>query len=417
MNPARATRSILPQTTLRRFLVILTVTCAFSWLLCSCEEQKPSYEGYGYLIIGPEAVLPSVAAFGDHKESLGLLVDVVSLESILGSTPGVDDPEKIRNYLKGYADLTPQREFVLLVGSMDTVPMRTAYPDPLDHEWRDVPTDFYYEELTGDWDSDGDGYYGEYGQDMSQGTDDYGAELFVGRIPWDLPEQIESMLERVMFFEEDETSRMKRAIGAAATISSPCDAAVWLEQAKNIVMVPAGYDTTTLYEDCPSANPDLELTRYNFLGQWEFQEPGLVAWFSHGNPHGSYYGEDPYTFIDVDNIPRDVAPAVCLTSGCTVGAPDEVSLGRVVVREGVCSAFLGSSRSTIYGTNPVPAFTAQFKISSSLISDRRALGEAKIISIEYYAHAETVPDNIDGPSFHQDLFQFMVFGDPSIQLR
>ncbi len=80
-----------------------------------------------------------------------------------------------------------------------------------------------------------------------------------------------------------------------------------------------------------------------------------------------------------------------------------------------CAAFLGSSPGTYCGTNPIPAFTAQFKISS--VSDRRALAEAKIISIEYYADAESVPENIDGRSFHQDLFQFMVFGDPSIQLR
>ncbi len=410
-------RSTRPKGFPGRGLALLAAACACSLLLSACETPKPSYEGYGYLIIGPEAVLPSVTAFADHKQSKGLLVDVISLEGILGSTPGADAPEKIRNYLKGYASSTPQREFVLLVGSMDALPMRMAYPDPMDHEWRDVPTDFYYEELTGEWDADGDGYYGEYGEDMSQESDDYGAELFVGRIPWDPPELIEGTLERVMLFEEDETLRMKRAIGAAATISTPCDAAVWLEQAKNVVMIPAGYDTTTLYEDCPSVNPDFELTRYNFLGQWEFLEPGLVAWFSHGNPHGSYYGEEPYTFIDVDHLPREVAPAVCLTSGCTVGAPDEASLGRVVLREGACAAFLGSSRSTFYGTNPLPAFTAQFKIAGSLISDRRALGEAKILSIEYYADAESVPDNIDGPSFHQDLFQFMVFGDPSIQLR
>lgn len=405
------------QSTFRRPLIALVLTGLCSWLLGACRPPLPSYEGYGYLIIAPEAVLPSVTDFADYKESRGWIVDVVSLEDILSTTPGEDDPEKIRNYLKGYSTLTAQREFVLLVGSMDGVPMRVAYPNPLDHVWSDVPTDFYYEELTGDWDSDGDGFYGEYGEDMTPATEDYHAELYVGRIPWDLPEQIESMLHGMILYGEDTSARMKRALGAAATISTPCDAAAWLEQAKHTVLKPAGYDATTLYEDCPGANPDFELSRTRFLGQWSIEEPGLAAWFSHGNPYGSYYAEDPYTFIDVDNMPENVAPAVCLTSGCTVAAPDEESLGREIVREGACAAFLGSSRITFYGLDPVPAFTAQFKISTSLVSDRRAVAEAKILSIEYYADVEEVPDNIDGPSFHQDLFQFMVFGDPSIQLR
>ena len=217
---------------------------------------------------------------------------------------------------------------------------------------------------------------------MSPETEDYRAELFVGRIPWDAPEQIAAMLDAMILYGEDESPRMKRALGAAATISTPCDAALWLEQAKKAVLIPAGYRTTTLYEDCPAANPDLELSRAHFVGQWNLEEPGLVAWFSHGNPFGSYYEEAPYTFVDVENMPENVGPAVCLTSGCTVGAPDEESLGRRIVQEGACAAFLGSSRITFYGTDPVPAFTAQFKISTSLISNRRAVAEAKITSIQ-----------------------------------
>ena len=143
MLPTRVRRSVSLQAILPRSLLTLVLTCFCSCFLGSCKPPPPSYEGYGYLIIAPEAVMPSVADFADYKESRGLLVDVTPLEAILSTTPGDDDPEKIRNYLKGYATLTPQREFVLLVGSIDTVPMRMAYPDPLDHDWRDVPTDFY----------------------------------------------------------------------------------------------------------------------------------------------------------------------------------------------------------------------------------------------------------------------------------
>jgi hypothetical protein len=393
--------------------VLLILITSLSILVNSCRPGAPSYQGYGYLIIAPESLLPAVDDFANYKEAKGFLVDLMSLQEILTSTPGDDGPEKIRNYLQGYSALTPKREFVLLVGSMDTMPMRIAYPDPNDHF--DVPTDFYYEELTGNWDADGDRFFGEYGEDMSKETEDYSVELYVGRIPWDAFEQIQAILDTIIQYEEDTSPRMNRAIGAAATIETPCDAATWVNLGKLLLMEPAGYESTALYENCPSANPDYELTQYNFLSQWEIQQPGLVTWFSHGNSYGSYYGGD--TFIDVDHLPQGVAPAVGLTSGCTVAAPDVESLGRVLVRDGICASFMGSSRETEWGSNSFPAFNAQFQMAINFIWQRRAISEAKGFSLDYYAMAETVPESITGAFFHKNLFQFMLFGDPSIQLH
>jgi hypothetical protein len=106
-----------------------------------------------------------------------------------------------------------------------------------------------------------------------------------------------------------------------------------------------------------------------------------------------------------------------ITSACTVGAPDTESLGRVLVREGLAAGFLGGSRTTWFGDDPIPAFSAQFKISTSLITERRALASAKAASLAHFVRTERVPDNLPGPLFHQDLFDFIVFGDPSVQLR
>lgn len=402
---------------LHRALLVMSFIGFLTLQLTSCRPPAPSYSGYGYLILAPEEALPFVQDLALYKASQGFLVDQVSLEEILAVTPGDDDAEKVRNYLAGYADSTSEREFVLLVGSMDTVPMRIAYPDPDDHtSSADVPTDFYYEELTGAWDGDGDGFFGEYGDDMSKATNDYVAELFVGRIPWDDPQEIQAICDTIIAYEQDTSQRLQKVIGGAATIAFPCDASLWVEMANTLVIKRAGYQTISMYENCSLLNPDFPLTREHFIGQWEQQQPGFVAWFSHGNPYGSYYGQDPYTFIDVDHIPQGVAPAVGITSGCTVGAPDVVSLGRVLVRDGVCASFLGSSRSTWFGDDPKPAFQSQFEVSNSFVWDRRALSEAKSISIDMFVTLEQVPQNLEGKYFHQDLFQFMIFGDPSIQL-
>jgi hypothetical protein len=37
--------------------------------------------------------------------------------------------------------------------------------------------------------------------------------------------------------------------------------------------------------------------------------------------------------------------------------------------------------------------------------------------VEFYSDNERVPENMLGWYFHQNLFLFMLYGDPSIQLR
>jgi len=403
-----------------KLLPVILFLCVTAAMTPSCRPPAPSYQGFGYLIVAPEALLPVVQDFEDYKASQGFLADRVSLEEVLANSPGADDPEKIRNYLMAYSMLTPAREFVLLVGSMDTMPMRVAYPDPYDHSPASaVPTDFYYEELTSNWDADGDGFLGEYGDDMSKETEDYRPELYVGRIPWDDDSQVRAILETILVYEQELSPRMRRALAAGVTIAETCDTAMVLNLAESFLFAPSGYETITLYEDCPSANPDFPLSRENFLGQWEAQEPGFVLMFSHGSPYGAGSHETSTYFIDVDHIPREVAPAVAVTSGCSVASPDSVdpSLGRVLIRDGVCASFLGASRITWYGTDPFPVLLGAFESATTLITERRALAEAKTRFIELYAEIERVPENLLGPRFHQNLFQQMLYGDPSIQVR
>ncbi|MFC1889835.1 C25 family cysteine peptidase, partial [Thermodesulfobacteriota bacterium] len=326
-------------------------------------------------------------------------------------------PEKLRNHLRAYADLTAGKEFVLLLGSLDTIPMRCAYTASDDHsEYASVHTDYYYEELTAEWDTDGDGFYGEYGDDMSQETEDYGSELHVGRIPWDESTQVQSILDGIIAFEADSSPRMRRVLGAASVILYACDVALWMDLARRLVLKPADYETTILYDRCPDLPSDGPLTMDRFLGSWEAEEPALAVWHSLGSAYRSYGSGGLGAFIDVENLPRNVGPAICLTTGADMAKPYVESLGRVLVRDGACAAFIGSGEGTWVGIDPVPAFNVHFEIVHQLVWWRKALAEAKQACLEYYVEAECVPDNLAGRYFHQNLFQFMTYGDPSIQL-
>jgi hypothetical protein len=222
----------------------------------------------------------------------------------------------------------------------------------------------------------------------------------------------------MMRYEEDRSPRIRKALLAAAPLFTPCDTAIPMELANELLLVPSGYSTTTLYDDCPLASPDFELTREAFLGQWEALNPGLAFLFSHGSSYAVWYNDFSDSYMDVVHLPQQVEPAVVVTVGCHNGAPDSVdpSLGRVLFREGVGAAFLGSSRESWRGTSLLPIFLGMAKAADTLISRGRCLAEAKAGFVESYAKYETAPDNIPGAYFHQNLFIFIIYGDPSIQI-
>ena len=350
--------------------------------------------------------MADIENFAKYKGTRGFLVKTVSLEEILMTTSGTDDPEKIRNFLIEYVQQVPESKFVLLVGSPKTMPMRIVYPDPNNHNVT-VPTDFYYEDLTGNWDRDGDGFLGEYGDDMSQQTEDYCAELFVGRIPWDESEHIKAICNTNVMYEQDVSARMKRALGAGQDLGlgNTCDGPLLMNLVKNLFLEPSGYDTTVLSDNCAMLTPDYALTSENFVEQWEKNEPGFVVWISHGVSEGT-------TFLNVDNIPRGVAPALAVSVSCSVANPDILSLGRILVRDGVCAAFLGTGRNDLF--DMIPILSSGFEAATSLIWKHHTLVEAKIDFIEHYAQKRM---NIPGWIFHQNLFLFMLYGDPATRLH
>ncbi len=134
-----------------------------------------------YLIITSGEIAPGFYPFLVWKNQKGLPTDMVLIEDILASTAGIDPAEQLRNYLiQAYSEGV---QYVLLGGSDDVVPIRYLYPGNVsnNHPELDVQhiSDLYFADLTGDWDADGDGVWGESYQDQP----DIYPELYVGRVP------------------------------------------------------------------------------------------------------------------------------------------------------------------------------------------------------------------------------------------
>ena len=137
-------------------------------MLNSTEKKK------GYCVITTNAIAQGCSAievFLQHKMRIGFNTYLIT-EDNYGSYLG-DRAAQIRRWLvDNYIPLN--LKYVLLIGDphplTGDMPMRITrprcadtgtiqYADP-DYD-RDIPSDFYYADLTGNWDKDGDGSYGE----------------------------------------------------------------------------------------------------------------------------------------------------------------------------------------------------------------------------------------------------------------
>jgi hypothetical protein len=132
---------------------------------------------YDYVIITTNDILANsdrLEGFIRLKERFGYSVLVVTETEFNGLTgpPPNGRAEKIRQWLiNNYVSLGI--DYVLLIGNPDPdnpinasdsvgdIPMKMCWPRIHEHSYRDYPTDHFYADLTGNWNLDGDAFYGE----------------------------------------------------------------------------------------------------------------------------------------------------------------------------------------------------------------------------------------------------------------
>jgi hypothetical protein len=292
-------------------------------------EPRPRSESWDYVIVTREAVLDAVTStsFIPWKEALG---------------------HRVRVY--------------------DTVPMRYCFADPTNHAHDptnyaspggSVPTDYFYADLSlpeaDSWDLDGDGYAGEYGEDLP----DFLAEVSVGRIPINAATKIAYALEKSVAFEQDTGTWKDRALHGAAILFYEnqnhsgvpyIDGARCMAQIQDDLMPGWVVRRRCEHEGLdPSSYPWAPLTPELFETDWRNGPYAVVNWSGHGSSHGAWRaiwdwddgdgvaefdGSDGMrwdAFISTGSSLDDDAPAIVFGVSCNVGYPEPNAYGRLGV--------------------------------------------------------------------------------------
>ncbi len=165
------------------------------------------------VIITSDSLAASFQPLADWNTRRGMRTTMVDLDSIYQYWPGVDNPQRIRNFIGDQVSFGT--EHILLAGDPANVPARrSAVGCHLYFYYNGAPTmrtDQYYAALDGTWDLDGDGWYGDWCGvvDTVNGWPryeahfiDYYADLCVGRASVSNKEEAEVFVNKVLTYQQ-----------------------------------------------------------------------------------------------------------------------------------------------------------------------------------------------------------------------
>jgi hypothetical protein len=419
-----------------------------SQIFSNWDEMRSYYsitagrDSFNYVIIAYDNDFSAFDSLMLWKNSIGFSTRIVSIDTIYAQYPGSDNADRIRNFLIDKY-LSWGIQYVLLGGNVDAIPMKICFPDS-EHNFY-TPTDYYFAELTDDWDSDGDGFYGEYDQDSIG----FVPEVLVGRFAYNDYDTLESICRKTVNYEMDTGTWKTNALLVAAFSNfenedglgwPDCDGAVLMEALKDSIL--SGWQYTRMYEEaglCPSIYPhEFPISQANVVAEWSSGSYAIHSWSGHGGPNGAY--RKWWAFDDGDSIPEDFEmdwepfiyitdppslddthPSITFSSSCS-NAEGVDNLARSLIGNGA-SAIIAA---TTYGWyTPGWASPADGNIMSInyyfykyLIAQSELVGDALFDAKVYYFNYLYFPDPWAGDpewSCQQNMLDYVLFGDPSLR--
>ena len=302
---------------------------------------------YDHLTIAPDSLVPALAPVCARIEGRGLADTTVTVANVLASSPGRDNQEKLRNFIKrAYSEWGVT--YVLLAGDNEQIACRLCWVE-INSQYRDwIPTELYYSALDGDWDRDGDSRFGE-----PEDSVDLIPDVLLGRLPLATPDEMEAFAERFLVYTGDSTrSYLERVLFAGFDYSAEFKG----EDACEIydtLLRPASVRAFKVY-DSHSGNHEDSVRHLLDRGMnvWvQFDHCGYnvmgCGWLNH---NWTMFWDE---LDDMANAPRYT---IGVSAGCFPAAFDSsycVAEVLLTAPAGGCVAFLGSTRLT-WGATPDP---------------------------------------------------------------
>ena len=396
-----------------------------------------------YVIITTNAIVSGSSKLNEfiaHKQSLGYAVSIET-ENDYGGLSGQSpnhNAEKIRQWLKNnYVALGIK--YVLLIGNPTPyesgegdVPMKMCWPRyGAGDGYENAPTDAFYADLTGNWDLDGDGNYGEWSDYLTSGGVDFSSEVYVARIPVYGANYavLDSILQKTIDYETSGIVAWRKSSLLPMSFSdSSTDGAYLGEQMRNKYLSTNSYSSWRMYQHGTSGSCTLDSTfasEENLRGgsvmpnRWAADDFGIVAWWGHGNYQGAYVGYDSCSdgaFMLSSNAPGldNAHPSFTYQCSCLNGYPENAGNLQYAILKNGGIATVGATRVSWYSpgqTNFVSSVTNAgmgYEYVKRLVSEKPASDSLQQMKSSMYPYAGSLLMN---------YYVFNVYGDPSVSIK
>ena len=155
---------------------------------------------YDVLIITSSEFVNGYAEYCEYYNSIGLRNQIVTVSDIYDSTTGIDNQDKIRNYIiQEYQNNGIM--MVVLGGDVNIVPYRGFYcyvtSGGGDQESNNIPADLYYSGLDGTWNDNGNNRWGEPGED------DLYPEIGISRMSFKTDTELQNMIHKTLSYQQN----------------------------------------------------------------------------------------------------------------------------------------------------------------------------------------------------------------------
>ncbi|MBN1578830.1 MAG: choice-of-anchor D domain-containing protein [Chitinispirillaceae bacterium] len=210
-----------------------------------------------------------------HKQSHGISATIVTVEDIYAEYSGVDNPERIRNFIiDAYSNW--ETEYVLLGGDVGIIPVRYLYDDGTT-----IPSDLYYQCLDGTYNNDGDSYWGEPTDGPGGADVDLMAEVAIGRASAENAAEMSNFVYKTIAYanESESSPYLRQAMLLGEYLGSQFGSGIYGHAYAYMKEIhhgstASGY-TTVGFDACAVFNVD---SMYDYFGDWPASD--LIASFN-----------------------------------------------------------------------------------------------------------------------------------------
>jgi len=318
--------------------------------------------GDGYAILTTAEIIQNsfeLTNFVAHREACGYDVQVVS-NGAWGGGVGDTAADRIRAWLQqNYTNSNAEQviDYVLLIGDprMNTgqVPMKRCHT--FSTEWN-RPTDYYYAELTCDWNGNGVDGFGQWDCDFDFDVDHPAeSEVFVGRIPcYGDVSEVDAVLAKIIAYESatPEESEWRKAMLLAMDHRNITHNSEEIgESIKHECALPIGGSVHRVYDrDLGYSHESTPCTNTVIVQDWTGSAFGAVFWFSHGTDSGTYH-----QIIEASDVPSldDTHPVFTFQGSCHTGDSQVTNnLAWLLLKHGALCAVASTSRASYEKYSP-----------------------------------------------------------------